>query len=121
MIGPIRFDATFKPSNYGTDDFTKRDWRQCIIHEPEAVSTLLRTELLRDFQNSDIDEDTVTDAAGVAGLGRNFDLGFGQGRQIRPVGRFVHSFMGVRLSNFAPDEPLTILNHLLMLIPQKSK
>lgn len=121
MIGPIEFRAEFKPSNYGTDDFTKRDWRQVIIHEPEAVSTTLRTELLRDFQNSDVDEDTVTDAAGVAGLGRNFDLGFGQGRQIRQVGRLVHNFMGVRLSNFAPDEPLTIINHLLMLTPRVSK
>ena len=121
MVGPIRFAAEFKSANYGTDDFTKRDWRQVIVHEQETVSTTLRTELLRDFQNSDVDEDTVVDAAGVAGLGRNFDLGFGQGRQVRPVGRLVHSFMGVRLSNFAPDEPLTILNHLLMLIPRRSK
>ena len=121
MIGPIRFEAEFKPANYGTDDFTKRDWRQVIVHEPEQVATDLRTELLRDFQNSDVDEDTVTDAAGVAGLGRTFDLGFGQGRQIRPVGRLVHNFMGVRLTNFAPEEPLTILNHLLMLVPRQSK
>lgn len=121
MLGPIEFRATFKPSNYGTDDFTKRDWRQVIVHEPEAVSTQLRTELLRDFQNSDIDEDTVVDAAGETGEGRTFDLGFGQGRQLRPVGRLVHSFMGVRLSNFAPEEPLTIINHLLMLAPRTSK
>lgn len=121
MIGPIRFDAEFKPANYGTDDFTKRDWRQVIVHEQETVSTELRTELLRDFQNSDVDEDTVTDAAGVAGLGRTFDLGFGQGRQIRPVGRLVHEYMGVRLTNFAPDEPLTIVNHLLMMNPRTSK
>ena len=121
MIGPIQFLAEFKPSNYGTDDFTKRDWRQVIVHEPEAVSTNLRTELLRDFQNSDIDEDTVTDSEGETGAGRNYDLGFGQGRQIRPVGRLVHNFMGVRLSNFAPDEPLTILNHLLMMNPRLSK
>lgn len=121
MIGPIEFRAEFKPANYGTDDFTKRDWRQIIVHETEDVSTELRTELLRDFQNSDVDEDTVTDAEGVAGLGRTFDLGFGQGRQIRPVGRLVHNFMGVRLSNFAPEEPLTIINHLLGVIPRQSK
>lgn len=121
MLGPIRFLADFKPANYGTDDFSKRDWRQVIVHEPEQVSTELRTELLRDFQNSDVDEDTVTDAAGVAGLGRTFDLGFGPGRQIRPVGRLVHQFMGVRLTNFAPEEPITILNHLLMLSPRTSK
>lgn len=121
MLGPINFLAEFKPTNYGTDDFTKRDWRQVLVHEPEAVSTSLRAELLRDFQNSDVDEDTVTDAAGELGEGRTFDLGFGQGRQIRPVGRLVHNFMGVRLSNFAPEEPLTIINHLLMMNPRTSK
>lgn len=121
MIGPIEFRAQFKPANYGTDDFTKRDWRQIVVHEREAVSTMLRTELLRDFQNSDVDEDTVTDKDGATGEGRNYDLGFGQGRQIRPVGRLIHNFMGVRLSNFAPDEPLTIINHLLAVIPRQSK
>ena len=121
MLGPIEFVADFKPGNYGTDDYTKRDWRQVLVHEPEAVSTELRTELLRDFQNSDVDEDTVTDSAGVAGEGRTFDLGFGEGRQVRPVGRVVHEFMGVRLSNFGPEEPLTILNHLLMMNPRTSK
>ena len=121
MVGPIEFRAEFKPANYGTDDFTKRDWRQVVVHEPESVSTNLRTELLRDFQNSDIDEDTVADPAGDTGEGRNYDLGFGQGRQLRPVGRLVHNFMGVRLSNFAPEEPLTIINHLLMMNPRQSK
>ena len=121
MLGPIEFVADFKPANYGTDDYTKRDWRQIIIHEPEAISTTLRTELLRDFQNSDVDEDTVVDVAGETGDGRTYDLGFGQGRQIRPVGRLVHNFMGVRLSNFAPEEPLTIINHVLGVIPRTSK
>jgi hypothetical protein len=121
MIGPIEFRAEFKPANYGTDDFSKRDWRQIIVAEPEAVSTQLRTELLRDFQNSDIDEDTVTDPDGATGEGRVYDLGFGYGRQIRPVGRLVHNFMGVRLSNFAPEEPLTIINHVLGVIPKQSK
>lgn len=121
MIGPIRFLAEFKPSNYGTDDYSKRDWRQVVVHEPEEVSTELRTELLRDFQNSDIDEDTVTNAAGETGEGRTFDLGFGYGRQIRPVGRTVHEYMGVRLTNFAPEEPLTIVNHLLMMNPRTSR
>jgi hypothetical protein len=121
MIGPIEFRAEFKPANYGTDDFTKRSWRQIIVHEPEEVSTVLRTELLRDFQNSDIDEDTVTDEDGATGEGRTYDLGFGKGRQIRPVGRLIHNFMGVRLSNFAPEEPLTIINHVLGEIPRLSK
>jgi hypothetical protein len=121
MIGPIQFTAEFKPSNYGTDDFSKRDWRQVVVHEPETVSSELRVELLRDFQNSDVDEDTVTNPEGETGAGRTFDLGFGQGRQIRPVGRLVHQYMGVRLSNFAPDEPVRILNHLLMMNPRTSK
>lgn len=121
MLGPIEFRAQFKPANYGTDDFTKRDWRQIIVHEREAVATNLRTELLRDFQNSDVDEDTVTDSAGETGEGRNYDLSFGQGRQIRPVGRLIHNFMGVRLSNFAPEEPLTIINHVLGVIPERGK
>jgi len=121
MLGPIRFEAVFKPSNYGTDDFSKRDWRQIIVHDKEQVSTNLRTELLRDFANSDVDEDTVTDASGETGMGRNFDLGFGTGRQIRPVGRLVHQYMGVRLSNFGTEEPLTIINHLLAMNPRMSK
>jgi hypothetical protein len=120
MLGPIRFLADFKPSNYGTDDYPKRDWKQVLIHEPEDISTELRVELLPDFQNSDPLEDTVLNTAGEPGDGRTFDLGYGKGRQIRRVGRDIHQFMAVRMSNFGPEEPLTIINHLLMIAPQRS-
>lgn len=112
MIGPIRFEALFKPRNYNTDDTQKRNWRQVVTHEVEAMASELRVELLPDLTDSDPEEDTVLGDDGEVSR-RTFDLSFERGRQIRPVGRGIHNFMAVRLSNFAPDQPVRILNHAL--------
>ena len=122
MIGPIDFMAEFKPRNYDTDDFQKRDWQQILTHVPEDVSSELRVELIPDFQNSDPEEDTVKDPITEdVGKGRVFRMDFAKGRQIAPVGRLIHNFQQVRLRNFAPEEPVRILNHTLRIIPKTSR
>lgn len=121
MIGAIEFDLLFKPQNYGTDDMMKRDWRQIVIHEVEDFASRVRIDLLPDFQNSDPEADTVTDDAGETGGGRTFLMDFSKGRQVRPVGRLIHAFMAVRIRNFAPEEPVRIINHLLCTTVQDSK
>ena len=122
MIGPIRLVSLLKPSNYGTDDFQKRDWRQVVTHLPESVASQLRIELLPDFFNSDPEELTILSGdPPEPGRGRLFDMSFNKGRQVHPVGRLVHNYQAVRMSNFAPEEPIRILNHSLMVTPKQSK
>lgn len=121
MIGAINFDCLFKPQNYGTDDPTKRDWRQVVVHEVEDFASEVRVDILPDFQFSDPEADTVTDDAGVTGAGRTFLMDYAKGRQVRPVGRLVHSFMAVRIRNFAPEAPVRIVNHSLMVELRTSK
>ena len=118
MIGPIEFMALFKPSNLGTDDALKRDWKQVVTFIPESVSSSLRVELLPDMQNIDDEELTVTDSEGNTGAGRTFDLSGTKGRIKRTVGRRVYNYMQVRMSNFAPDEPIQLLNHALLSNPR---
>lgn len=119
MIGPIKFDALFKPKNYGTDDVLKRNWRQILTHDVKPVASRLRVELLPDFALSDSEEATVQNESGE--IGRLFSMDFSRGRQVRPVGRRIHNYMGVRLSNFAPEEPIAILNHALGVEGRQSK
>ena len=124
MIGPIELVSLFKPSNYGTDDILKRDWRQVVTHIPEDVASILRVELLPDFANSDPEELTVVneeDGELETGEGRIYDMSFSKARQVRPVGRLIHNYMGVRMRNFAPEEPIRVLNHHLMMTPKASK
>lgn len=120
MLGAIEFDCLFKPQNYGTDDMTKRDWRQVIVHEVEEAASSVRVDLLPDFQLSDPEADTVV-TDGETGGGRTFLMDYSKGRQVRPVGRLVHSFMAVRIRNFAPEEPVRIINHLLAVEARDSK
>ncbi len=123
MIGAIRFSALFKPSNYGTDDYLKRDWRQVVTHRPESVASRLRIELLPDFMNSDPEELTILDDSDPPepGKGRIFDLSFNKGRQVAPVGRLIHNYQAVRMSNFAPEQPIRVINHALMVTPKQSR
>jgi hypothetical protein len=121
MLGPIDWLAKFKPTNFGDDDTLKRDWRQVIVHEPEMVTSIVRVQLVPDFQLSDDEEDTVVAPDGSTGQGRTFDMAFPKGRQVQPVGRRLYNFEQVILSNFAPEQPIRILNHLLMVDPHTSK
>ena len=115
MLGPIQFLSTFKVKNYGTDDDQKRQWKHIIVHEPEVVASQLRVELLPDFQLSDPGEPFLLDADGEEqeNAERLFDMSFKLGRQVAPLNREVLNFEQVRLSNFAPEEPIRILNHYL--------
>ena len=122
MIGAIELDLLFKPQNYGTDDMAKRDWRQIVVHEPESFASQLRIDLLPDFQMVDPEADTVVDpVTGETGEGRVFRMDYSRGRQIKPVGRNIHHFMGIRMRNFAPEEPVRIINHLLCTEPRSSR
>lgn len=119
MLGPIEFKCIFKPTNYGTDDFQKRNWDHFVVHEVEEESSSLRVELLPDFQNSDDEELTVVNSDGETGDGRTFDMSFSRGRQKRPTGREIHTYEAVRFTNFAPEEPIRIIQHLLRLEPRR--
>lgn len=122
MVGAIEMNCLFKPQNYGTDDLTKRDWRQVVVHKIEDFSSKLRVELLPDFSQIDPEELTVVDpTTNETGEGRVFRMDYAKGRQVKPVGRYVNSFMAVRFRNFAPEEPISIVNHLLMVTPRTSK
>jgi hypothetical protein len=118
MIGPISMEAIFKPNNYGTDEQLKRDWQQIVVHEPETVASSLRVELIPDFAEVDDEELTVVDQDDTVGRGRVFDMSLAKGRQLRPVGRRIYNFMQIKMSNFAPDEPVRILNHILRSRPR---
>ncbi len=118
MIGAIEFDAIFKPTNFGTDDMQKRDWKHLLTFVPQDVSSLVRVELRRDFADTDVDELTVTDSEGETGDGRVFDTQFAAGRIKRAIGRRIYNYLSVRMRNFAPDEPVQILNHTLLSNPK---
>lgn len=119
MLGPIRFDALFKPRNYDTDDVLKRNWRQVLTHDVQPTASELRIELLPDFALSDSEEETVVNEDGETG--RRFFLDYSKGRQIRPVGRRIHNYMAVRMTNFAPEEPIAIINHILGVEARQGK
>ncbi|MCP4899945.1 MAG: hypothetical protein GY906_23500 [bacterium] len=122
MLGAIELDLIFKPQNYGTDDVSKRTWREVVVHEVENFSSKLRIDLLPDFQMIDPEAETVVDpVTGETGEGRVFRMDYSKGRQIKPAGRNVHFYMAVRMRNFAPEEPIRIINHLLCETPRASK
>lgn len=124
MIGAINFDCIFKPQNYGTDDLTKRNWRQVVVHEVEEFASKIRVDLLPDFQLSDPEADSVANEEGgeiVYGPGRTYLMDYSRGRQVRPVGRLIHAFMAVRIRNFAPEQPVRIINHMLGVEARESK
>lgn len=122
MIGAIELDLLFKPQNYGIDDTQKRDWRQIVVHEIEDFASQLRIDLLRDFQSTDDDADTVVDpVTQETGEGRVFRMDYEKGRQIKPVGRRIYNHMALRMRNFAPEAPVRLINHLLCTEPRSSK
>lgn len=122
MIGAIELDLLFKPQNYGTDDMSKRDWRQIVVHEIESVASKLRVDLLPDFSSIDPEAETVVDTVtGETGEGRVYRMDYQKGRQVHPVGRLIHFYQAVRMRNFAPEEPIQIINHLLGSEPRASK
>lgn len=108
MIGAIDFEAEFKPVNFGTEDQQKRNWGLVLVHEPEEFASQLRVDLLYDFSEEDEDDGAVVDAAGEAGP-RTFALDYPRGRQVQPVGRRVFDHIGARLTNFAPEEPVRVI------------
>ena len=121
MIGPIDFFAKFKPANFGDDDVLKRDWRQILVHEVEQVSSIVRVQLIPDFGEEDEEEGSIKAPDGTTGQGHTFDLSYVKGRQVRPTGRKLYNFEQVVISNFAPEQPVRLLNHLLAVDPHTSK
>lgn len=125
ILGAIEFRCVYKPNNFGTDDFLKRNWRQVVVHRIEDKPSTIRAEILPDFQNSDPEELTVVSAddAGepATGAGRTFALTYFKGRQVRPVGRQIYNFQAIRISQIDSDAPVGLINHLLMSTPRQSK
>jgi hypothetical protein len=122
MIGAIEFRCVFKPNNYGTDDHLKRDWSQILVHRIEEFASKLRVEIRPDFQLTDDEELTVIDpVTQETGEGRRFLMDYNRGRQTRPVGRRIYNFEQIVMSNFAPEEPIAVINHLLRVTPKSSK
>jgi hypothetical protein len=118
MIGPIEFRSIFKVKNYGQDDDLKRQWSHVLVHEPEAVATQLRVELRPDFSDEDPNEQFLLDEEGNPITERLFDLSFSKGRQTGPSGRELFDFLQIVMSNFAPEEPVRILNHTIRVTPR---
>lgn len=118
MLGPIEFFVSFKPTNFGTSDFPKRSWRHAVEYVPQAVASQLQIELLTDFEESDPVSGQQIEEGRKA---RVFDMSHATGKQVEPVEREIHHYMQVRLRNFAPDEPIKLLNHILMQTPKLSR
>lgn len=119
MIGPIDFLADFKPANRGTDDYPKRNWRQVITHVPETVASKLRVEVLEDFD--EVDPVSGQKSPDGTRTFREFSMDYRKGRQVEPIEREIHNYLRIKLSNFAPDEPIQILNHAIMVTPKTSR
>jgi hypothetical protein len=119
MIGPIELDLRFKPTNYGSDDNAKRNWRHAVTFVPQAQASELRVEVINDLAATDtlateVEQPTV-------GEGRLFDMSQTKGRQVGTLPRVIHNFIAVRMHNFAPDEPIEVINHALMFEPQEGR
>jgi len=121
LIGPIEFLAKFKPTNYGDDDTLKRNWRHALVYDVEEKKSVVRVQLIPDFSLIDEEEGTIADENDEVGQGHTFDLSFPKGRQTRPVGRKIYNFEQVVISHFAPEAPVRILNHVIMVAPHMSK
>jgi len=119
MIGAIQFEAVFKPFNYGSDDYTKRNWRYSLVHEIEEYSSDLEIELRPDFSSEDQFAGDIVNEDGTTG--RHFKMDYKTGRQIGRVEKVPHTYMQVVLKNFAPDEPVRIINHVLAVTPRQSR
>lgn len=120
LIAPIEFLALFKPTDLGSDDDTKRDWRVIIYHEPETADSIVKIELLPDFQDVDPDEGTQVQPDGAVGP-RQVNLNYAYGKQVMPVGRQVFNTIAVRLSQFAPEAPIRLINFALCAEGRTSK
>lgn len=122
MIGAIELDLLFKPQNFGVDDMQKRDWRQILIHEVQEFASKLRVDLLEDFGSIDLEAGTVVDpVTDEVGQGRIFSQDYSKGRQVKPVGIAVYDHMAIRMRNFAPEAPISVINHVLCTMPRTSK
>lgn len=120
MLGPIAFECVFKPTEFGVPDGEFRNWRHVVIHDPEDRSAILEIEILQDFSQVDVEADTVTNPDGEISR-RTFDMSYPRGRQSRPIGRSIYSFLGFRMTNFAPEEPIRLLNHIIGIEMKSSR
>jgi hypothetical protein len=102
------------------DDTVKRNWWQHVVHEPEDDASELRVELFPDFTTEDPGSGTIAQSDGSTGH-RTFLMDYKLGRQKRPVGRDIYAYMGMKFSNFAPEAPIRIINHLLGVEAQKGR
>jgi hypothetical protein len=121
MIGPIEFLALFKPTDFGSDDDTKRDWRCIVYHEPEDHDSFVRIDLLQDFQATDPNADIQLQQDGTTEGPRQVNLNYAFGKQVIPLSREVFTTMQVKLSQFAPESPVRLINFALCVEGRTSK
>jgi hypothetical protein len=111
MIAPIDFMAEVKPTNLSMDKNTKRPLDFYVIHEPEEFDSELKVEILPDFQNEDERAGAEITLEGQTVPGDRVVLMSNiHGRQRIATGRVIYTYVGYRLSNFAPEEPIRVLN-----------
>lgn len=119
MLGPIELDLRFKPTNYGTDDHQKRNYKHVVTFVPQEQASNLRVQYLPDLLSEDELGTEVLEP--TIGQGRNFDMSQRKGRLTAPLPRVIHNFVAARLHNFAPDEPIELLNHAIMFEAQEGR
>jgi len=128
MLGPIDMDLRFKPSDYGTDDNLKRHWGHGLTFVPQEQASVVRVEVKVDLDATDSLEGEVASGEPLfaggppqVGGGRLFDMSQRKGRLVATMPRRIHNFVALRMSNFAPEEPVEILNHMLRFEVQEGK
>jgi len=110
MLGPINWYATLKPSNLGKDSTQKRTIDLFLVHVPEEFDSVLKIEFLPDFSAVDERAGAISsDDTGIPG-DRTMLMSSPKGRQNVSIGRVKHAYMGYKLSNFAPEQPIRVLN-----------
>lgn len=110
VIGAINWFATFKPTSLQKDSSIKRTVDLFVVHVPEEFDSQVKIECFPDFATEDEREGAILSTDDATPNGRTVLMSNPKGSQIVPLGRIVSRYMGYRLSNFAPEQPIRLLN-----------
>jgi len=110
MLGPINWYAMFKPSSLGKDSVTKRTIDLFVVHVPEEFDSSVKIEILSDFSAVDERAGAIMSDDSSAPGDRRMLMSNPKGRQLATIGAVIYAYIGYRLSNFAPEQPIRIIN-----------